>query len=57
MGELSSRRSEGSGPAADVLRPVVGSPHPLARAEIDAVPVQERKAIYSALDKLAALGP
>jgi hypothetical protein len=31
--------------------------HPLARAEVDALPAQERKAINNALDKLAALGP
>jgi hypothetical protein len=31
--------------------------HPKARAEADAVPAQERKAIDNAVDKLAALGP
>jgi hypothetical protein len=31
--------------------------HPLARAEVDALPAQERKAIDNALEKLAALGP
>ncbi len=31
--------------------------HPTARAEADAVPTQERKAIDNAVDKLASLGP
>ena len=31
--------------------------HPKARAEADAVPEQERKAIDNAVDKLASLGP
>jgi hypothetical protein len=31
--------------------------HPKARAEADAVPTQERKAIDNAVDKLASLGP
>jgi phage-related protein len=31
--------------------------HPEARAEVDALPVQERKAIDGAVDKLASLGP
>jgi hypothetical protein len=31
--------------------------HPKARAEADAVPAQERKAVDNAVDKLASLGP
>ena len=31
--------------------------HPKARAEADALPVQEQKAIDGAVDKLASLGP
>ena len=31
--------------------------HPRARADVDAVPAQERKAIDNAVDKLASLGP
>ena len=31
--------------------------HPKARAEADAVPAHERKAIDNAVDELAALGP
>jgi hypothetical protein len=31
--------------------------HPAARAEADALPAQEQKAIDSAVDKLASLGP
>jgi hypothetical protein len=31
--------------------------HPKTRAEADAVPAQERKAVDNAVDKLASLGP
>jgi hypothetical protein len=31
--------------------------HPQARAEADAIPAQERKAVDNAVDKLASLGP
>jgi len=31
--------------------------HPRARAEADAIPKQERRAVDNAVDKLAALGP
>jgi hypothetical protein len=31
--------------------------HPKARAEADAIPSQERKAVDNAVDKLASLGP
>lgn len=56
-----SKRGQGGG---DARRPRVSSAggwavryHPSARTEADAVPVQERKAIDNAVDKLVSLGP
>ena len=57
VGEQTWQRHEGPTPSADAVRPVSVRFHPLARAEVEALPARERKAIDSALDKLAALGP
>jgi hypothetical protein len=50
-GAAQSRRSDAPSSSWQVLY------HPNARAEADALPSHERKAIDSAVDKLAALGP
>lgn len=56
---MSGRRKGSQGPRRRQA-PADGWPvryHPKARAEADAVPAQERKAIDNAVDKLASLGP
>jgi hypothetical protein len=55
-----SRRGQGSQGARPHSAPKGSWPvryHPKARAEADAIPHQERKAIDNAVDKLASLGP
>jgi hypothetical protein len=56
-----SKRGKGSGGARRSRAAPVASwvvrYHPKARAEADAVPTQERKAIDNAVDKLASIGP
>jgi hypothetical protein len=56
-----SKREKGSGGVQRTrVAPVSAWPvryHPKARAEADAVPAQERKAVDNAVDKLASLGP
>jgi hypothetical protein len=56
---MSKRRKDAGGegrpPASSGGWPV--RYHPKARAEADALPVQEQKAIDGAVDKLASLGP
>jgi hypothetical protein len=56
-----SKRQKGSGGAQRPQAAPAGSwlvrYHPKARAEADAVPAQERKAVDNAVDKLASLGP
>lgn len=51
------KRSEGSRPQAPPVSPWEVRYHPQARAEADAVPDRESKAIDSAVDKLVSLGP
>jgi hypothetical protein len=51
------QRSKGVAPRAAPAGPWEVRYHPRARAEADAVPDRERKAIDSAVDKLASLGP
>jgi hypothetical protein len=55
-----SKRKKGSDPAQQPQAPSGSWPvryHLRARAEADALPAQERKAIDRAVDKLASLGP
>ncbi len=57
---MMSKHRKGSGTEPQALPPSGSWPvryHPKARAEADAVPVQERKAIDNAVDKLASRGP
>ena len=57
---MMSKRKKSSGDARQRPAPAGSWPvryHPKARAEADAVPTQERKAIDNAVDKLASLGP
>ncbi len=51
------KRSEGARPQAPPASPWEVRYHPRARADADAVPDRERKAIDNAVDKLASLGP
>jgi hypothetical protein len=51
------QRSKGVAPRAAPAGPWEVRYHPRARAEADAVPDRESKAIDSAVDKLASLGP
>jgi hypothetical protein len=51
------QRSGGVAPRVAPAGPWAVRYHPTARAEADAVPAQERKAIDSAVDKLVSLGP
>jgi hypothetical protein len=52
-----NKRSEGARPQAPPVSPWEVRYHPRARAEADAVPDRESKAIDHAVDKLASLGP
>ena len=57
---MMSKRKKGSDSARQSRAPTGSWPvryHLSARAEADALPAQERKAIDSAVDKLASLGP
>ncbi len=57
---MMSKRRKGSDTEPQPLVPSGSWPvryHPKARAEADALPVQEQKAIDSAVDKLASRGP
>ena len=51
------QRSGGAGPQAPPVSPWEVRYHPRARAEADAIPDRERKAIDNSVDKLASLGP
>ena len=51
------KRSEGARPQVPLVSPWEVRYHPQARAEADAVPDRESKAIDNAVDKLASLGP